>query len=34
MTEVGGYEQFMNMPVPAIQEVVDYIRFISKRRIK
>jgi hypothetical protein len=34
MREVGGYEQLMNMPIPAIQEVLKFLEWEHKQRSK
>lgn len=31
MREVGGYEQFINMPLPAIKEVYEFLKWESKQ---
>jgi hypothetical protein len=31
MREVGGYEQFMNMPIPAVKEMYDFLKWENKQ---
>jgi hypothetical protein len=34
MEAVGGYEQLMNMPLPAMRVVAEYLNFIEQQRQK
>jgi hypothetical protein len=34
MREVGGYDVLMNMPIPAVQSVYDFLKWESKQQEK
>jgi hypothetical protein len=34
MREVGGYKQLMDLPIPAIKEIVDFLNWESKEMEK
>lgn len=34
MELVGGYSELMNLPIPALKEIIKYIEFINKESTK
>jgi len=34
MKEVGGYDQLMNLPIPALREIVKCIEYFAKEEQK
>jgi len=34
MEVVGGYSELMNLPIPALQEVLKYLEFVNKQANK
>ena len=32
MELVGGYDQLMNLPLPALKEIIKYLEFVNKQQ--
>jgi hypothetical protein len=34
MKEVGGYEQLLNLSLPALHEIIDYLNYLAREEEK